>query len=42
VWLPLQRQADHLGRQARVPLRWRPLAVAGRMLVALAKLFGFR
>ena len=38
VWLPPQRQADHLGRETRVPLRWRSPAGALRELAPVVPL----
>jgi hypothetical protein len=38
VWVPLQRRADQLGREARVPLRWRSPAGAPRGLAPVVPL----
>jgi len=38
VWVPLQRRADQLGREARVPLRWRSPAGALRELAPVVPL----
>jgi len=38
VWVPLQHRAEQLGRKARVPLRWRSPARAGRELAPVVPL----